>query len=387
LKILHLITSLKIGGAERALCALLSKMHTEQFQHHVAYFHDGPCRKVIEALGIPTYRLHGLLHRYDPMLYYRLAQLTQKTKPDVIHTSLWSANIIGRLIGHHYNIPVVSDLHGNCRHEGALRSFINRKTAHLSHFTIAVANTVSDTYRDHVINTLHDAQRQQILHHSLIVIQNGIDAHALRQQSHEHPLTRQELGIPDHTFVIGSVGRLEPIKSYDVLIKAFALLHSTTPLTRPLKLVLVGSGSQLEKLKELSQELGISRHVIFAGEQSNPARFYPLFNCFALSSQSEGISLALLEALSCGIPVVTTHADHNHDVITDGIHGFLVQPGDIRPLTRAFGILYQNPQLAEIIGCAGQILIDEKFSIDRVVAQYHAIFLEAYKNSTQKESV
>jgi glycosyltransferase involved in cell wall biosynthesis len=151
--------------------------------------------------------------------------------------------------------------------------------------------------------------------------------------------------------------------------------------------VLVGGGSQLGALKALAHSENIASHVIFAGEQPGVWRFYPLFDCFALSSQSEGISLALLEALCCGIPVVTTHAHRHHDVITEGIHGFLVPPGDIRPLMRALETLYKNPEKAAAMGSAGRVLIDEKFSINRVVNQYHAIFLKAYKNSTQKESL
>jgi glycosyltransferase involved in cell wall biosynthesis len=362
-------------------------MRTSEFQHHVAYFHDGPCRALLHSFGIPTYRLHGLLHRYDPVLYYRLALLIKKMKPDVIHTSLWSANIIGRLLGKKYGIPVVSDLHGNCEHEGRLRNIMDRATAHLSHKTIAVATTVEHTYRQYIITKIATTTHRQHAHNSLIVIKNGIDTQTLHTQLQAHTLTRQELGIDAPAFVIGSVGRLEPIKSYDVLLNAFALLYSTTQLMRPLKLVLVGGGSQLETLKTLAQSRGIASHVIFADEQTDAWRFYPLFDCFALSSQSEGISLALLEALCCGIPVVTTHAQQDHDVITDGIHGLLVPPGDIRLLMQALEKLYQNPHQAKVMGHTGQNLINEKFSIDRVVARYRAIFLEAYKNSTQKESV
>ncbi len=290
-------------------------------------------------------------------------------------------------MGRRYRIPVVSDLHGNCVHEGRLRSFINRHTAHLSDTTIAVADTVNDTYLDHIIRPIKNQRHQHYACNNLVVIQNGIDAHALRQQAQINPLTRPELGIPEHAFVVGSVGRLEPIKSYDVLLTAFARLCSRTQSPRPLKLVLVGSGSQLEALRSLAQSQDIASHVIFAGEQPEAWRFYPLFDCFALSSQSEGISLALLEALCCGIPVITTHEHHHHDVITDGTHGFLVPPGDIHPLMRALETLYQHPEKAAAMGNAGRMLIDEKFSIDRVINQYRAIFLKAYKNSTQKESL
>jgi glycosyltransferase involved in cell wall biosynthesis len=352
---------------------LIDKMRNDSFQHHVAYFHEGPCVATLASLGITTYRLHGLVHRYDPLLYYRLCKLVEKINPDMIHTSLWSANTLGRMIGTQYGIPVISDLHGNCEHEGWLRNTIDRYTAHLSYCTVAVATSVKDSYRRHIVGKIKNIEHQQIAHNRLVIIKNGINVQTLRAQIHAEKLSRHKCGIAENAFVIGSVGRLEPIKSYDLLIKAFALLCSR-PHIRPLKLILVGSGSQLETLKNLAHALGMASSIIFAGEQSDAWRYYPLFDCFALSSQSEGISLALLEALCCGIPVVTTHAYKYHDVITDGIHGLLVPPGEIRPLARALEELYKYPEKVTTMGAAARQLIDEKFTIDRVVNQYRDIF-------------
>jgi glycosyltransferase involved in cell wall biosynthesis len=363
------------------LCTLLDNMRDGALQHHVAYFYAGPCVTTIASLGIPTHLVGGLLNRYDPILYYRLVKLVKHIKPDVIHTSLWSANILGRIIGKHYGIPVVSDLHGNCEHEGWLRNIIDRHTAHLSQRTIAVAATVENSYRQHIIEKINSIKRRQHAHSSLLVIKNGIDAHKLRDQMATRSLARHKLGIAEKAFVVGSVGRLEPIKSYDILIRAFALLCSSKPRRRPLTLMLVGGGSHMQTLKNLVQSLGIASNIIFAGEQPNAWRYYSLFDCFALSSQSEGISLALLEALCCGIPVVTTHAYQQHDVITHNIHGYLVPPGDIRSLTRTLEELYNRPEKAIAMGTAARQLIDEKFTIDRVVEQYRDIF-----NATQKEN-
>ncbi|MFA6492120.1 MAG: glycosyltransferase [Candidatus Babeliales bacterium] len=374
-----------MGGAERALCALLENMRDSAIQHHVAYFHAGPCVAIMASLGIPTYPVGGLIHRYDPLLYYRLYRLVKKINPDVIHTSLWSANILGRIIGTRCGIPVVSDLHGNCEHEGWLRNSIDRRTAHLSQRTIAVATTVENSYRCHIVAKIKNIERKKLTDGRVIVIKNGINAHKLRAQIVARPLTRRKCAIAEDAFVIGSVGRLEPIKSYDILIRAFALLCSSISLTRPLTLVLVGGGSQMQTLKNLAQSLDIAAHVLFTGEQPDAWRFYQLFDCFALSSQSEGISLALLEALCCGIPVATTHAYERHDVITDKVHGFLVPPGDIRALARALEELYNHPEKAITMGTAARQLIDEKFTIERVVEQYRDLFKTAYKNFMQRD--
>ena len=245
MKILHIISSLKIGGAERALCSLLEKISPYGFEHHVAFFHDGPCRETIEQMGIPFYQIRGIFHRYDPGAYYQLQKLINHIKPDLIHASLWAANIMGRLLGKHNNIPVICDLHGNSKDEGRTRNMLDRLTAHMPAHTVAVADSVKDAYIEHIITPIQNTALKNAASQALIVIKNGIDAEGLRKKAAGNPLCRADLGIPNNAFVIGSIGRFEPIKSYDVLLRAFFLLKTRFPndATKPLYLCLVGDGS------------------------------------------------------------------------------------------------------------------------------------------------
>jgi glycosyltransferase involved in cell wall biosynthesis len=200
----------------------------------------------------------------------------------------------------------------------------------------------------------------------------------LHQQATKNPLTRRELGIDEHTFVIGAVGRLELIKSYDILIKAFAHLQ-TLPAQRPATLCIVGDGSQAAALRALAAELGIAANTMFMGMRDDAYRFYPLFDCFVLSSQSEGLSLALLEAMSFGIPVVTTHTHATHDVITNGIDGILVPPNNPVQLGQALHRLCQNPALHRSIAAAAQQRVQTSFTIDRVVDSFEQIYKQLLK--------
>lgn len=377
MKILHIISSLKVGGAERALCNFLEQRATQGHNHCVAYFHDGPCLDALKRLKIPTYHINGWLYRYDAGAYRQLAQLIQDIKPDLLHTSLWAANIIGRLLARRYKLPVINELHGNNIDEGRLRNLIDRHTVAMASRLVAVSDTVKTVYTNNIVAHLPKAQQQTVTDR-LCVIQNGIDANGLHQLVAKNPLTRHELSISEDAFVIGAVGRLEPIKSYDVLIKAFAHLQ-TLPLQRPIVLCIVGDGSQAAALHTLAEQLGLATNIIFTGMRDDAYRFYPLFDCFVLSSQSEGLSLALLEAMSFGVPVVSTHSHAMHDVITDNVDGLLVPPNNPELLSLTIHRLCRNPALHQDIAAAARQRVQTSFTIDRVVKNFEQIYQQLVK--------
>lgn len=381
MNILHVITSLKIGGAERALCTLLQALNSKEFTHHVAYFYDGPCKDTLQGLGISTYPINGLFSRYDPLAYMRLKMLVDTIKPDLIHTSLWSANILGRLVGKSANIPVVSDLHGNCALEGRLRNRLDQWTAHIPFSTVAVADEVKNAYQRNIIDPIASPHKKQIARQRLIVIKNGIDPEATRTQAFTSPLNRSKFGIDQDAFVVGSVGRLEAIKSYDILIKAFAIVVRENKCARKPVLLLVGDGTQAPALKTLANDLKVSDSVIFAGARTDAYRFYPLFDCFALSSQSEGLSLALLEALCFDLPIITTNKLIDHEVITDGINGFVIPPNDVNMLGNKINDLCNNRDLIGAIKAANRQLIKDTFALSTTVAHYENVFRAALKSS------
>jgi len=383
MKILHVISSLKIGGAETALYNFLQSVQSKGNEHIVAFFHDGPYREKIEALGIKTYGINGWLYRYDPGAYFYLKKLVRSCNPDVIHSALWSANILSRILASHCHIPVICDLHGNCIDEGRFRNLLDRLTTRKAFAIVAVSNTVHAAYKDHVYN-----------HPNLITIQNGINIARVKKRASANPLSREELGIPSDAFVIGAVGRLEPIKSYDVLLHAFAkfckrinscahaelveVWSASKRAIAPPRDIIVGAGSERKELESLCQTLGIQDRVMFVGMRPDAQRFYPLFDCFALSSHSEGLSIALLEALCFGLPVITTHAFAHHDVITYGVNGFLIPPNDIDTYAKHLELLYKQPNLCAKMRKANADLVHKQFSLDATVNAYVSLYQKAY---------
>ncbi|MFH1831629.1 MAG: glycosyltransferase [bacterium] len=403
MKIFHIITGLGIGGAESALYNFLAHAVPGDAginsackrlcdAHCVAYFYDGPNRKKIEQLGIKTYKITGLLHHYDPIAYMRLKSEIQKFKPDVIHTALWSSNIMGRFVGKRLKIPVISDQHGATSDEGRVRNLFDMYTAHMSAKIICVSDFVRENYNKTIIGAIKNKKKAAHVRANLVVIKNGIDVNALRARAHATPLLRQELGFGQHDFIVGAVGRLQVIKSYDILILAFkkfldsmsgtgALTHEQASGAcsvqahdqKNIKLCLVGDGPERVKLEALVAQLGLEKHVLFTGFRTDAYRFYSIFDCLAFSSQSEGLSIALLEGLAFGLPIITTHESAYHDVLIDGINGFLVLVNNIELFVCAFKKLYENQELATKMRDAN-LQLAHKYSIDQVVEKYFDIY-------------
>jgi len=367
-KILHIITSLEVGGAQASLYNLLRYEKTKDGPHQrtIIYFHDGPFAQKLKSLGIKTHHLKGFVSPYDPIAWFRLARLIKKEKPDLIHTALWSASIMGRLLGVACKIPVLCDLHGDPADHGFFRNVLERVTLRLPIRFIAVSDSVQRSF-------LSLFSKKRYLPAKTCTIQNGIDANSLSLKAQENRLYRKELGIFETDFVVGSVGRLCSIKRYDLLIRAFSLFQ---PKLREPRLCLVGDGPERSSLESLVRELGLQESVLFVGEQSDPHRYYPLFDCFALSSESEGLSIALLEALSFGLPIITTHRNKKHDVVEDGVNGFVVPVGDVAALAHALEDLYENSSMQVSMRKNNREIVKNRFSMKTMFQKYDRLYKE-----------
>jgi len=401
LKVLHLITSLKIGGAESALYNLLFNLKEDKnIKNYVIYFYDGSNVDKIKKLGIDTYKVNGIFCKYDPFFYFKLKKIIKKINPDIIHSALWAANIFARIIGNKLKIPVICDLHSNFLHDGKLRIFLEKLFLNFPAYYIAVSNTAKDGFQKIIKNH----KNKNLIKSKLNIIPNGIDYKNIIKKAEQISFDKEKLGFIQNTFVFGAVGRLEPIKSYDLLIKAFAIflkqcsfkwipqthheLKAKTPFDKfsanacerahDIKLILVGDGSQKSKLEELAKDLGIFHKIFFAGEQTEVLKFYKIFDCFVLSSQSEGLSISLLEALCFGLPIITTHRYEKHDVLTDYENGFIVPANNASKLAQAMQNIYYNSALREKIKINNLNLVKFKFDIDNTVDLYKKIYINIF---------
>lgn len=361
IKIAHVTSSLKKGGAEEVLCSLVEQLRSDQFVSHVVYFHTGPHVDRLGNSGVKLYHIRGLVCMYDPIFWWRLVRTLRSIKPDCIHALLWSAQCASRVIGRLLRIPVVTAYHNQATLESGLRLFLDRITLRSATKIVAVSNTVAQS-----ITQTHSF----VAASSITTIANGIDIQRIDDIVSRARVQKADLNIPADAPVIGTVGRLHPIKNHALLLQAYALVHRQHPNTY---LILVGDGPEHERLSKQAQQLNLCAQVIFVThQQAYP--YYALFDCFVLPSAQEGMSLALLEAHYFTCASIVAHAHHEHDIIEHGHNGLLVQPNNAYELSQKISSVVSNKALQQRLGLHAHRHIMEKYTIRHMVQQYEQLF-------------
>ncbi len=359
--LVHVISNLGIGGAETVLYQLLCHLSSDEFDHKVVYFHGGPFVKKIEKLGIPVYHVKGLVSAYDPVFFMRFFSLIKSLQPDCLHTVLWASNFLGRLIAWKYKIPLVQVLHNNQDQNGMLRALIDRFSPRCTGPIVAVSHGVSKSVEQYApwFNT-----------QNIQVIQNGIDSYDVRKKAGIDTVSRKELGLLEDHFVIGTVGRFELVKNHSLLLTSFAILYDKYQKER---LVLVGQGSQEHSLRRRAYHLGVEKQVLFITGQ--PAyRYYQIFDCFVMTSYKEGLSMALLEAMSIGVPCIVASDEKEHDVIVHGYNGLLISGSDPELLANTIDQLAQDVELRIRLGKAAKDTVEKAFGIEEMIKDYASLY-------------
>jgi len=205
------------------------------------------------------------------------------------------------------------------------------------------------------------------------IIRNAVD---LKQFTHSHDRAalRQMLEIPAEAFTVVSVGRLVPVKSYDVLIRSFGLIADYIPDAR---LIIVGDGALHGQLKARAAPLG--DRVWFPGYRDDAWRFAGAADVFVNSSRTEGSSAALLEAMAQGTPTVATDVVGNNEIVQHAQNGLLVPWNDAHALASALKLLHKDKDMASRLGQAGRQWVQKEHSAEKMATDYETVYRELLK--------
>jgi sugar transferase (PEP-CTERM/EpsH1 system associated) len=370
LRITHAVLSLDCGGLERIVLDLVREGQTLGQQITVLCLErPGTLAAQVEALGGSLVCLHkqpGLKVRTIRQLEAVLREL----RPDVVHThqagTLFYAGPAARQAG----VPVVVHTeHGNhFRHHPAgflcwlRQSWLWWIAARYAARFFCVSKDIADEL----------ASRHLVPRCKLEVIPNGIDTD-LFERTNGRENIRRALGIAPIAPVVGSVGRLNEVKRQDLLIRAFAQVRKRIPDAR---LVLVGDGPMRDSLQTLAKDLNLNGSVRFAGYQLHPERYLQALDVFALTSQTEGMPLAILEAWAAGLPVVASAVGGVPDLVDHGRNGLLFSSGDETALADFVVELIGDPQRAGRLGSAGRQEVASRYSLQRMAADYQRRYLQ-----------
>jgi glycosyltransferase involved in cell wall biosynthesis len=292
MRVLHVITGLMAGGAEQQLRLLLR--HTRHQADVVTLYNRGLVADAIEADGTRVVDL-GMRSNRDVSALYRLVRLMRAGRYDVVHVHLYRACVYGRIAARMAGIPVVvttehsigdHQIEGRRKTQGVRELYL--ATDKLSNVTIAVSEAV----RRRLVDWGIPASK-------IRVIPNGLDVDALAFDGAARRRVRSSFDVPDGTYVVGGVGRLETGKRFDALIIALA------PLLGPrCRLLLVGDGRERQRLRQLAGAAGVADRVIFAGEQADIGALLSAMDLLVSPSDDETFGVAILEALAAGLPVL-----------------------------------------------------------------------------------
>lgn len=368
IKVLHLIKSLGRGGAEK-LIPETAKIHDQhRFEFHCIYFFHQP-DYIVDELEDAGIQVH-LIPSGNLSLFFQVKKIRQyihQHKIDIIHSHLPWAGILGRLVGRKLEIPIIYTEHNTWDRYNKFSYWGNRLTFKKQDVAIAVSNEVALSME---LNLLFDPIKP---HARLRVktIPNGVNTQLFQRNKEAGIAIRKDVGIPLDAFVIGKVAVFRDQKRLWLWITIALEIIKQAPQTH---FLLVGDGDWRERIVDLIQKSGKSAHFHMVGVQKDVVPYLSSMDVYMSSSEIEGLPVAMLEGMACGLPVVATNAGGIAEVVQDGVEGYLCAVENWQDLTALALRLIQNPKLHSEMANAARRRVEEEFSMDRMVQQLEQVY-------------
>lgn len=358
IKVLHIVYSFNVGGLETGVVKLINGLPANNFDHEIC---------CITSSGASAHRLIRKSNIYelnkkvgnDLRIIPKVIRIIKYTKCHIVHTRNWGTIdgvIAARLAG---GVSIIHGEHGWNMDDPLGRSrrrlwirkilspFVDRFVA------------VSEDIRQWMITSAGISEKK------ITKIINGVDTERFR------PGSGGELRRFHDEIVVGAVGRLDPIKRYDVLLKAFSALNHEQ---HHLRLLIIGGGPEYSRLETIARNLPFGDRIVLLGERDDVSRLYNEMDIFVQPSQNEGISNTILEAMSSGLPVVATNVGGNPELVDTGVTGTLVDVGDADAIRKGIAYYLHYPVKMREHGVNGREAAVKDFSIARMISEYETLY-------------
>lgn len=368
--ILHIVHRFDIGGLENGIVNLINRMSPQKWRHAVLAltevseeFTKRVSREDVQYIELK--KGPGHLFRWYPRLY----RLIKDLRPAVVHSRnlaaleatvpAWAAGVPIRIHGEHGWDSV--DLHGIRRRY----QWIRRAYRPFVHRYIALSKDIEN----------YLTQRVSIPARDVTQIYNGVD---ITRFGGERGQRLPVAGFPfadQGCWVVGTVGRLQAVKDQVNLAQAFVRVNELDPAAgRNMRLMLVGDGPLKSTITGTLERAQLLDRTWFTGSRADVPALMRSMDCFVLPSLSEGISNTILEAMMTGLPIVATNVGGNAELIEGGMTGTLVPPANSEMLARAILAYYHDPAMARRHARTAQRVAIERFSLERMVAEYSTLY-------------
>ncbi|HIE30269.1 TPA: glycosyltransferase family 1 protein [Candidatus Poribacteria bacterium] len=375
LRVLQIITRLDKGGAPEVVMLLAEKLNKEKISTQIISGLTIHPQQDIDAYEKRTgVQIHFIpsLRRQPSLVKDVLALITlylaiRRINPDIVHTHTSKAGILGRIAAALCKVPIIiHSPHGHVfygyfgRLQNSFILLVERLTALL---TDRIITLTQQGKRDHVRARIAPPEK-------FVPIHCGIDLSRFSDVEVSQKEKRQELNIPEFSPIVGTVSRLEPIKGQEYFIQSSALVARKYPDTT---FVVVGDGLLEAKLKQMANDLGIRKNLLFLGYRQDVPELMSIFDIFVLPSLNEGLGRVLIEAMAAGKPVVATRVGGIPDVVLDEVTGLLAPPRNSHRLAEFVLRLLENKDLAHKMGRAGKIRA-AAFDVRRMVEKTETLY-------------
>jgi len=357
IKVLHVIESLGVGGMENGVVNIVNSIG-EDFPSTIY------CSKSLGALAAKVLKKDAVFYQIcDEKIYkisWQLLKYCIKNKPDIIHTHSWGTLISGYLVCKILRIKLIHGEHGtvyfNSRKNTSVQKYILSRTS----MNLFVSQSLCNLFT----KTLNLSQRMHVIH-------NGVDINRFKKI---HVNVEDYLPGCSDSLIIGTVGRLMPVKNHLWLINALSGM-----LSDKIKLVIIGDGELSKEINDFIKLKKLENHVVMYGESSTPELLMNCFDVFVLPSISEGLSNTILEAMSCELPIVAADVGGNSELVSDHKNGFLYESNNEKHFIDSIVSLTTDENKRQCFSKKSKVIVDSKFSLQIMLDNYKKVYTEAIK--------
>ncbi|MDP6468771.1 MAG: glycosyltransferase [Pirellulaceae bacterium] len=364
LRVMFVITSMPVGGAETLLVNLIRGLDSARFSAEVCCLKArGPLGELL-ADEVPVHS-HLLSSKLDVRVLSRLRTLIRERRIDaVITVGAGDKMFWGRLAAWLEGVPVIL----SALHSTGWPDTIGRLNRLLTPITDAFVG-VAAQHGDYLTNVERFPARL------VRVIPNGIDVNRFCNRPGWRRVSREALGLGSEAPVVGIVAALRAEKNHTLFLQAAARLREEMSNAQ---FLIVGDGPERGEIERTVAQANLSECVHLLGARADIPELLAALDIFALTSHIEANPVSILEAMAMGLPVVATDVGSVSEIVLPGVTGFLASPGSAEELAGYWAELLGNRPLAQQIGSFGRELVSEKWSLDAMIAGYQDLIGEIY---------
>lgn len=367
-RILYLIdTLIGKGGSENNLLQVIRGLDKNLYEPYVFCLQGGPLSNEIlkEGFSVTDLKLKRVYGWKGLKAARRLFVCLKKRKIDILVTYHEGSDFLGAVMGRAAGVPVIVSTRRDMGYKLKLHHLLIYRL--INNLFDAII-TVSDAVGYYV------SKRQGVMWHKILTIYNGVKLEHFNVKT--EPGAKRAIGIVDEEApVIGMIAAFRPVKGFEYIIEAHALLAKEFPRAY---LLLVGLYNPTDpyylRIRQLIGEKNLGQRVIVPGASANVAQVISMMDICVSPSLSEGFSNAVLEYMASGKPVVATNSGGNPEAITDGINGVLVPPGDSAALAEALADLLRYPHKGASLGARALKTVQNRFSFSVMMDRLDAVY-------------